>query len=80
MTIDIPAFCAKFDVNPAYVVQTEGGIRLRDVPNHEADRIILALLRSGLITWFEDDVLSHEDLNGDDLDNLPHLPTTEGNA
>ena len=77
MTIDIPAFCKQFDVDPSYVVQTEGGIRLKDVPNHEADRIILALLRSGLITWFEDDVLSLEDLDGDDLDDLP---TTEGRA
>ena len=77
MTIDIPTFCKQFGVDPAYVVVTEGGIRLRDVPTAEADRIILALLRSGLITWFEDDVLSHEDLDGDDLDTPP---TTEGNA
>ena len=61
MTIDIPALCKQFDVDPRYVVITEGGIRLKDVPTAEADRIILALLRSGLITWFEDDVIDAED-------------------
>ena len=61
MTIDVPAFCAQFNVDPPYVVVTDGGIRLKDVPPEEADRIIVALLRSGLITWFEDDVIDAED-------------------
>lgn len=61
MTIDIPAFCERFGVDPTHVVATENGIRLRDVPNEEADRIIIALLRSGLITWHEDEMIDAED-------------------
>lgn len=67
MTIDIPAFCTRFDVDPAYVVTTERGIRLRDVPNAEADRIIVALLQSGLITSHEDDVLDAEEPDDDGI-------------
>ena len=77
MTIDIPAFCKQFDVDPACVVATENGICLKDVPEAEADRIIIALLRSGLITWHEDETIDAEDLDGEGLDDLP---TAEGSA
>lgn len=50
MTIDVAAFCERFGVDPAHVVATEDGIRIHDLPNHEADRVIIALLWSGLIT------------------------------
>ena len=67
MTIDIPTFCERFGVDPAYVVATEHGIRLRDVPNEEADRIIVALLRSGLVTWHEDETLDLEEPDDDGI-------------
>lgn len=60
MTLDVDEFCARFDVDPAYVVVTNTGIRLRDVPTVEADRIIVALLASGLITSYEDDTLDDD--------------------
>ncbi len=60
MTIDIAAFCKQFDVPPEHVIATEAGIRIRELPEAEADRVIEALLASGLITSHEEDCDSTE--------------------
>ena len=63
--IDIPDFCERFKVPPEHVVRTEHGIRIVGLPTAEADRVIVSMMASGLIDWFEDPDLD-EDLADDD--------------
>ena len=67
MTIDVPILCEQFKVPPEHVVATERGVRIIGLPNAEADRVIVSLLASGLIDWFEDPNLNAEQLGDDGI-------------